>query len=148
MWAQRENMGKGFLNEGVFSPQVLARADARTCGDGCTYLRLRWAKLSPKSSVLFWIRERGGKTHSIRVTIAPRKFLPNRFMTKMRERVRERKKQGIEPTETQSPLYNVKSLFKKLHSSNIHAHALFSCKTYASRISRFRFRAPSRPITP
>ena len=170
-------MGKGFLNEGVFSRKylqgrmqvlartdartcgdgctylqgrmhVLARADASTCGDGCTYVRLRWAKLSPKSSVLFWIRERGGKTHSIRVTIALRKFLPNRFMTKMRERVRERKKQGIEPTETRSPLYNVKSLFKKLHSSNIHAHALFSCKTYASRISRFRFRAPSRPITP
>lgn len=127
---------------------LLARADALTCGDGCKYLRLRWAKLSPKSSVLFWIRDRGGKTHSIQVTIAPRKFLPNRFMTKMRERARERKKQGIEPTETQSPLYNVKSLFKKLHSSNIHAHALFSCKTYASRISRFRFRAPSRPITP
>ena len=136
--------------------QVRARADARTCGDGCKYLRGRLQVLASemsnlKSSVLFWIRERGGKTHSIRVTIAPRKFLPNRFITKMRERVRvieREKKQGIEPTETQSPLYNVKSLFKKLHSSNIHAHALFSCKTYASRISRFRFRAPSRPITP
>ena len=34
-------MGKGFLNEGVFSPQVLARADARTCKGGCTYLRGR-----------------------------------------------------------------------------------------------------------
>ena len=34
-------MGKAFLNEGVFSPQVRARADARTCGDGCTYLRGR-----------------------------------------------------------------------------------------------------------
>ena len=85
-------MGKGFLNEGVFSPQVLARADARTCGDGCTYGQLRGGKLSPKSAVLVWIRERGGKTHSIRVTIAPRKFLPNWFMTKMRERVRVREK--------------------------------------------------------
>ena len=100
--------------------QVRARADARTCGDGCKYLRGRLQVLASemsnlKSSVLFWIRERGGKTHSIRVTIAPRKFLPNRFMTKMRERVRvieREKKQGIEPTETQSPLYNVKSLFK------------------------------------
>ena len=34
-------MGKGFLNEGVFSPQVLARADASTCGDGFKYVRGR-----------------------------------------------------------------------------------------------------------
>ena len=43
-------MGKGFLNEGVFSPQVLARADARTCGDGCTYLRGRLHVLASKMS--------------------------------------------------------------------------------------------------
>ena len=65
---------------------ILAATDARTCGDGCTYLRgecsalqgrmqctaeavavhcgsgcsalrLRWVKLAQKPSVLFWIRE-------------------------------------------------------------------------------------------
>ena len=43
-------MGKGFLNEGVFSPQVRARADARTCGDGCKYLRGRLHVLASKMS--------------------------------------------------------------------------------------------------
>ena len=66
---------------------VLARTDARTCGNGCKYLRgkcsalrgrmqctaeavavhcrsgcsalrLRWVKLAPKWSVVFWIREK------------------------------------------------------------------------------------------
>ena len=36
---------------------------ASTCKDGCKYLRLRWVKLAPKSSVLFWTREKGGETH-------------------------------------------------------------------------------------
>ena len=43
-------MGKGFLNEGVFSSQVLARADAGTCKDGCTYLRRRLQVLASKMS--------------------------------------------------------------------------------------------------
>ena len=49
-------------------------SDARTCKDGCKYLRewlqvlawsgcsalrLRWVKLAPKWSVVFWIREKG-----------------------------------------------------------------------------------------
>ena len=41
-------MGKGFLNEGVFSRkylqgrmQVLAGTVASTCGDGCKYVHLR-----------------------------------------------------------------------------------------------------------
>ena len=67
---------------------VLARTVARTCKDGCTYVRggcralrgrmqctaeavavhcrsgcsaqrLRWVKLAPKWSVVFWIREKG-----------------------------------------------------------------------------------------
>ena len=43
--------------------QCTARADAVHCGDGCSALRLRWVKLAPKSPVLFWIREKGGKMH-------------------------------------------------------------------------------------
>ena len=42
---------------------VLARTDARTCGDGCNALRLRWTKLAQESPVVFWIREKGGKMH-------------------------------------------------------------------------------------
>ena len=33
---------------------------ANVCGNGCNALRLRRAKLALKSSVLFWIREKGG----------------------------------------------------------------------------------------
>ena len=36
---------------------------ANVCGNGCNALRLRWVKLAPKSSVLFWIREKGEETH-------------------------------------------------------------------------------------
>ena len=43
--------------------QCTAGAVAVHCGDGCSALRLRWAKLAPKSSVLFWTREKGGETH-------------------------------------------------------------------------------------
>ena len=57
--------------------QCTARRDAVHCGDGCSALRLRWAKLAPKSSVLFWTREKGGETRPIWVTVAPRKFLLN-----------------------------------------------------------------------
>ena len=43
--------------------QSFALTDAKLCVDGCKALRLRWAKLVQKSFVLFWIREKGGKTH-------------------------------------------------------------------------------------
>ena len=51
--------------------QCTAGAVAVHCGDGCSALHLRWAKLAPKSSVLFWTREKGGETRPIRVTAAP-----------------------------------------------------------------------------
>ena len=44
---------------------------ANVWGKGCNALRLRWVKLALKSSVLFWIREKGGETHPLRVTIPP-----------------------------------------------------------------------------
>ena len=158
-------MGKGFLNEGVFSRrylqgrlQVLARADASTCGNGWKYVRERLHVLASKMSqtvaeiVSPILDKRKGRKDSLHTGhYSPQEISAEPVYdqnARKSQSQRERKKQGIEPTETQSPLYNVKSLFKKLHSSNIHAHALFSCKTYASRISRFRFRAPSRPITP
>ena len=70
-------MGKGFLNEGAFSRkrlwermQSFALAIAKLCVGDCKALRWRlqsfaceMTKLSMKSSVLFWIREKGGKTH-------------------------------------------------------------------------------------
>ena len=37
--------------------------DAVHCRDGCSALRLRRANGAPKSPVLFWIREKGDKTH-------------------------------------------------------------------------------------
>ena len=37
--------------------------DAVHCRSGCSALRLRWVKLAPKWSVVFWIREKGDKTH-------------------------------------------------------------------------------------
>ena len=37
--------------------QTFAGAVANVCGNGCNALRLRRAKLAPKSPVLFWIRE-------------------------------------------------------------------------------------------
>ena len=54
--------------------------DAVHCGDGCSALRLRWAKLAPKSSVLFWTREKGGETRPIWVTVAPLIYLLNQFI--------------------------------------------------------------------
>ena len=50
--------------------QCTAEADAVHCGSGCSALRLRRAKLAPKLSVLFWIREKGGETRPIWVTVA------------------------------------------------------------------------------
>ena len=55
--------------------QCTARADAVHCGSGCSALRLRWVKLAPKSPVLFWIRDKGGETHPIRVSVAPQIYL-------------------------------------------------------------------------
>ena len=43
--------------------QCTARVVAVHCGGGCSALRLRWAKLAPKSSVLFWTKEKGGEMH-------------------------------------------------------------------------------------
>ena len=40
--------------------QSFALADAMLCVGGCNALRLRWARLAQKSSVLFWIRDKGG----------------------------------------------------------------------------------------
>ena len=51
--------------------QCTARADAVHCGDGCSALRLRQAKQTPKSPVLFWVREKEEKAHHTRGTIAP-----------------------------------------------------------------------------
>ena len=59
--------GKGFTKRCLFT--------SSTCREGCKYVRLRWAKLAPISPVLFWIREKGGETHHIRVTVAYGKFL-------------------------------------------------------------------------
>lgn len=57
--------------------QCTAGADAVHCKGGCSALHLRGEKLALKSSVLFWTGEKGGKTHSIWVIVAPRKFLLN-----------------------------------------------------------------------
>ena len=39
--------------------QCTAEAVAVHCRSGCSALRLRWVKLAPKWSVVFWIREKG-----------------------------------------------------------------------------------------
>ena len=81
-------MGKGFLNEGVFSSQVLARADAGTCKDGCTYLRRRLQVLASKMSqtvaeiVSPILDKRKGRKDSLHIRVsvaAPRKFLLSRY---------------------------------------------------------------------
>ena len=59
--------------------QCTAGTVAVHCGGGCSALRLRWAKLAPKSSVLFWTREKGGETRPIWVTVAPLIYLLNPF---------------------------------------------------------------------
>ena len=51
--------------------QCTARTDAVHCGSGCSALRLKWVKLAPKSPFLFGIRDKGGETHPIRVSVAP-----------------------------------------------------------------------------
>ena len=43
--------------------QCTAWTVAVHCGSGCSALPLRWAKGVQKSLVLFWIREKGDKTH-------------------------------------------------------------------------------------
>ena len=43
--------------------QCTAGTVAVHCGSGCSALRLRRVKLTPKSPVLFRIREKGGETH-------------------------------------------------------------------------------------
>ena len=39
--------------------QCTAEAVAVHCRSGCSALRLRWVKLAPKWSAEFWIREKG-----------------------------------------------------------------------------------------
>ena len=39
--------------------QCTAEAVAVHCRSGCSAQRLRWVKLAPKWSVVFWIREKG-----------------------------------------------------------------------------------------
>ena len=51
--------------------QCTAGAVAVHCRGGCNALRLRRAKGTSKSPVLFWIRDKGGETHPIRVSVAP-----------------------------------------------------------------------------
>ena len=62
--AQQINMGEGIPQKASFHrkrlrwrTQTFAGAVANVCGNGCNALRLRRAKLAPKSPVLFWIRE-------------------------------------------------------------------------------------------
>ena len=57
--------------------QYTARTDAVHCGSGCSALRLRRAKLAQKSSVLFYRREKGGETRPIWVTVATLIYLVN-----------------------------------------------------------------------
>ena len=51
--------------------QCTARTDAVHCRSGCSALRLRRAKGTAKSPVLFWMRDKGGETHPIQVSVAP-----------------------------------------------------------------------------
>ena len=60
--------------------QCTARTDAVHCRGGCNALRLRRAKGTAKSPVLFWIRDKGGETHPIRVSVAPQIYLVIRFL--------------------------------------------------------------------
>ena len=57
--------------------QCTAGAVAVHCGNGCSALRLRRAKLAQKSSVLFYRREKGGETRPIWVTVATLIYLVN-----------------------------------------------------------------------
>ena len=60
--------------------QCTAGAVAVHCRGGCNALRLRRAKGTAKSPVLFWIRDKGGETHPIRVSVAPQIYLVIRFL--------------------------------------------------------------------
>ena len=60
--------------------QCTARTDAVHCRSGCSALRLRRAKGTAKSPVLFWMRDKGGETHPIRVSVAPQIYLVIRFL--------------------------------------------------------------------
>ena len=50
--------GCTYLRGQIFSPQTFTMTDANVCKGGCKRLRLRGAKLELKSSVLFWTRKR------------------------------------------------------------------------------------------
>ena len=59
--------------------QSFALAVAKLCVGGCKALRQRWAKLALKSSVLFWIIEKGGQIQHTG-HCSPQKNLQNRQM--------------------------------------------------------------------
>ena len=63
--------------------QCTARTDAVHCGSGCSALRLRGVKLALTSSVLFWIREKGGKAHHKGSLLVPREYLRNRKVSSL-----------------------------------------------------------------
>ena len=59
--------------------QCTARADAVHCGSGCSALRLKWVKLAPKSSVLFWTRKGRRDTPHMGHSSPPLIYLLNLF---------------------------------------------------------------------
>ena len=61
--------------------ETFVGADAQLCVGGCKALRQRWAKLALKSSVLFWIIEKGGQTQHTG-HCSPQKNLQNRQMAR------------------------------------------------------------------
>ena len=72
--------------------QSFAWTDAKLCESGCKALRQRWAKLALKSSVLFWIIEKGGQTQhtghcSPQKNLQNRQMARNEFMQEQKNRV-------------------------------------------------------------
>ena len=63
--------------------QCTAGTDAVHCGSGCSALRLRGVKLALTSSVLYWIREKGGKAHHKGSLLVPREYLMNRKVSSL-----------------------------------------------------------------
>ena len=61
--------------------QCTAGTVAVHCGGGCSALRLRWAKLAPKSSALFWDKRKGRKNSPHTGHRSPWKYLLNPFST-------------------------------------------------------------------
>lgn len=107
-------MGKGFLNEGVFSCKdlqgrmhVRARADARTCEDGCTYLRGRLQVLASEmgktvaeivSPILDKRKGRKDLLHTGHYSPQEISAEPVYDQNARKSQSQREKKQGIEPT--------------------------------------------------